>query len=329
MTSHVASLPLLSVIVPFYNELEVLPVCRRRLDEVLTLVDMRSEVIFVDDGSQDGGADYLLTHPLENANTRVVRLSRNFGKEAAMSAGLDHARGDAVIILDADLQDPPELIPAMIARWREGYDVVLMKRRCRAGESAMKRFSAHVFYRLLQRISRFPIPEDVGDFRLMSRKCVNALNRLGESNRYMKGLFAWVGMPTSVMLYDRDPRAAGVSKWNYLALIRLALDGITSFTTAPLRLSMLAGLLAAGFGVLFGLWIVAKAMLFGDPTQGYPSLVALISFLGGIQLMGLGIVGEYVGKTYIESKRRPVYVVDVQAESMSVELLSHDCSQHG
>lgn len=329
MTSHSPGLPLLSVIVPFYNEMEVLPMCCRKLDDVLAKLDMRSEVIFVDDGSRDGGADYLLTHPLCHANTRVVKLSRNFGKEAAMSAGLDHARGDAVIILDADLQDPPELIPAMIARWREGYDVVLMKRRFRAGETAMKRLSAHLFYRLLQSICRFPIPEDVGDFRLMSRKCINALNQLGESNRYMKGLFAWVGMPTSVILYDRDARAAGTSKWNYFGLIRLALDGITSFTTAPLRLSMMAGVLAAGFGVLFGLWIVAKAILFGDPTQGYPSLVALISFLGGIQLMGLGIVGEYVGKTYIESKRRPVYVVDVHAESMSAELLSQDFPAHG
>lgn len=329
MNSHVPGLPLLSVIVPLYNEMEVLPVCRKRLGNVLASVDMRCEVIFVDDGSRDGGADYLLTHPMDYANTRVIRLSRNFGKEAAMTAGLEHSRGDAVIILDADLQDPPELIPAMIARWREGYDVVLMKRRHRSGESAMKRFSAHVYYRLLQRISRFPIPEDVGDFRLMSRKAITALNQLGESNRYMKGLFAWVGMPTSVILYDRDARVAGTSKWNYFALVRLALDGITSFTTAPLRLSMLAGLLAAGFGVLFGMWIVVKAVLFGDPTQGYPSLIALISFLGGIQLMGLGVVGEYVGKTYIETKRRPIYVVDIQSESINEGLLRNDYRRHG
>lgn len=309
--------PLLSIIVPFYNERAALPICIARIGKVLDGIDLRSEVLFVDDGSRDGGADYLLTHPLKNSNARVIRLSRNFGKEAAMTAGLEHARGDAVIILDADLQDPPELIPAMINRWREGYDVVLMKRRHRAGETAFKRLSAHIFYRLLQRISGFSIPEDVGDFRLMSRKSVDALNQLAESNRYMKGLFAWVGMPTTVILYDRDPRVAGASKWNYPQLLRLALDGIISFTTAPLRLSMLAGLLAAGFGLLFGVWIVAKAILFGDPTQGYPSLVALISFLGGVQLMALGVVGEYVGKTYIESKRRPVYLVDIEAESMS------------
>lgn len=311
---------LLSVVIPFYNEREVLPECLKRVAAVLAGLDGKTEILFVDDGSRDGGGDFLLTQHLSGIDLRLIRLSRNFGKEAAMTAGIEHARGDALVILDADLQDPPELMPDMIARWRQGCDVVLMKRRSRAGESAFKRWSAHVFYRLLKRACGFHVPEDVGDFRLLSRKAVDSLKSLGESNRYMKGLFAWVGLPVAVILYDRAPRHAGCSKWNYLSLMRLAWDGVTSFTTLPLRLSMLAGVVAALLGSLFGAWIVGKAIVFGDPVQGYPSLMAIITFLGGVQLMALGIVGEYVGKTYMESKRRPVYVIDFQTRTCDGEV---------
>jgi glycosyltransferase involved in cell wall biosynthesis len=240
---------------------------------------------------------------------RLLRLSRNYGKEAAMTAGLDHASGDAVIILDADLQDPPELFPKMIEEWRAGVDIVLMKRRSRAGEPWLKRAAASTFYRLLNQLSVYKIPADTGDFRLLSRRAVHAIRRLPERNRYMKGLFAWVGMPTVTLLYDREARAAGTTKWNYLRLVQLGIEGITSFSARPLRLATGLGLLTAIFGTLFGIWIVFKAMVFGDPVQGYPSLMAMVTFLGGIQLITVGILGEYVGKTYIESKQRPIYLL--------------------
>jgi hypothetical protein len=228
-----------------------------------------------------------------------------------------------MIVIDADLQDPPELIPGMVEQWQKGIDIVLMQRRTRPGESMMKRFSSRLFYRLLRSSSKLDIPVDVGDFRLMSRRAVEALKQLPERNRYMKGLFAWVGMPTVVLQYDRAPRAAGASKWSYLELSRLAIEAITSFSTRPLKLAILLGLVAAFCGGAFGLWIVFKALVFGDPVQGYPSLIAVITFLGGAQLITVGIVGEYVGKTYIESKQRPVYLVreitEVAAEAAETE----------
>lgn len=300
---------MLSIVIPVYNERAALPVCLERLGRVLNALDLGSEIVFVDDCSRDSSADYLMEMQRLRRNIRLVRLSRNFGKEAAMTAGLAHALGDAVIVMDADLQDPPELIPAMVERWRQGADVVLMKRRSRRGDNWFKRANAWLFYRLLQRVSRFEIPVDAGDFRLLSRNAVDALLRLNERNRYMKGLFAWIGLPTEVIEYDRDARAAGASKWGYAGLFRLGIEGITSFSVAPLRWATLAGLVAAMLGGLFGVWIVVKALLFGDATQGYPSLIAVITFLGGIQLIGIGIVGEYVGRTYIESKQRPIYVL--------------------
>ena len=301
--------PTLSIVVPFYNEREVLPECVARLEQVVGALELVVELLFVDDGSDDGSAELLAATPPRPADLRLLRLSRNFGKEAAMSAGLAHARGDAVIVLDADLQDPPELIPDMLAQWRAGADVVQMQRRSRAGESWLKRSSAHAFYRLLARLSPAPVPLDTGDFRLMSRRAVDALLRLPERNRYMKGLYAWIGLPTAVLQYDRAARHAGRSKWRYTALAGLAMEGITSFSTAPLRLATLAGALTALAGGLYGLWIVTKALLFGDPAAGFPSLVALLALLGGMQLLGIGIVGEYVGKTYLEAKQRPLYLI--------------------
>ena len=300
----------ISLIIPIYNEREVLPLCLQRLNAVIKKLDIKTELLFVDDGSLDGSAEYLIEQAWSQPSICVIRLSRNFGKEAALTAGLDYARGDAVIILDADLQDPPELIPAMIAQWRQGgADVVLMQRRSRAGESFLKRTSAHLFYRILKHLCRAKIPADTGDFRLMSRSVIESLKKLPERNRFMKGLFAWVGMPTVTLQYDRAPRAAGLSKWSYLGLLQLAVEGMTSFSIAPLRCVSVLGIFAAVAGGTFGLWIGLKALILGDPVRGYPSLVSIITFLGGVQLFALGIVGEYVGKTYIEAKQRPNYLI--------------------
>ncbi|WP_372965358.1 glycosyltransferase family 2 protein [Marinobacter sp.] len=306
---------LLSLVVPVFNERPMLPLFFERVFAVLAALDLRWEIVLVDDGSDDGSAQYIRSVIDRSPGVRLVKLSRNFGKEAAMTAGLEHAKGDAVIVLDADLQDPPEQIPAMVDCWRSGVDVVLMQRRSRAGETAFKRWSAHLFYRLLNLTSRTNIPVDTGDFRLMSRKAMDALLALKERNRYMKGLFAWVGMPTQVIQYDREPRAAGETKWDYPGLVGLALEGLTSFSVSPLRWATVIGLIAASLGAVFGAWIVVKALMLGDATSGYPSLVAVISFLGGIQLISVGIVGEYVGKTYMESKQRPVYLTEEVIEN--------------
>lgn len=308
----------LSVVICFLNEREALPLCHARLRQVLDALQEPWEIVFVDDGSQDGSAEYVAGLMAREPGLQLVRLSRNFGKEAAMTAGLEHATGAAVILLDADLQDPPELIPDMVRAWREGADVVGMRRRSRAGEGWFKRASAYAYYRLLSRLSRAAIPPDTGDFRLMSRRAVDALLRLPERCRYMKGLYAWVGMPTRVIDYDRAPRAAGATKWNVFALLRLALEGITSFSIAPLRWATVAGVTAALLGALFGIVIIFKTLIHGDDVQGYPSLMAMITFLSGIQLITIGLLGEYMGKTYMESKQRPVYLVrDVQHSAVA------------
>ncbi|WHQ45946.1 glycosyltransferase family 2 protein [Alcaligenes faecalis] len=299
----------LSVIIPLYNEHEVIAIMYERLTAVLAGMNISYELVMVDDGSRDGTPNMMSALAKEDPAVTAVFLSRNFGKEAALTAGLEHASGAAVIIMDADLQDPPELIPQMLRAWKDGADVVCMHRRSRAGETWFKRYSAHQFYRILNAISEVDIPPDTGDFRLLSRKAVYALQQLNERNRYMKGLFAWIGLPTTVIEYDRMPRAAGVTKWDYLSLFNLAFQGITSFSTAPLRLAMAGGLLTALFGVLFTLWIVVKALVLGDPVQGYPSLISMITILGGVQLLSVGLLGEYIGKTYYETKQRPVYLV--------------------
>jgi glycosyltransferase involved in cell wall biosynthesis len=299
----------LSVVVPVFNELAVLPDCHARLRDILSKLDLSHEIVFVDDGSSDGSGDYLANLASTTPGIRLVRLSRNFGKEAAMTAGIEQTRGSAVIVLDADLQDPPELIPDMVAAWRQGADVVCMRRRSRAGETFAKRLSSFVFYRLLNRISDVDIPKDTGDFRLLSPKAVQALLQLPERCRYMKGLYAWIGMPTCMLDYDRAPRLAGTTKWNYWALLRLATEGITSFSIAPLRWATGLGLVAAAAGALFGCIIIVKTALYGDPVQGYPSLMAAVTFLGGVQLLTIGLLGEYVGKTYMESKQRPIYTI--------------------
>lgn len=299
-----------TILVPVFNEAPVLPELLARLTAVAAArPTIRFDWLFVDDGSTDGSREWLRALARRDPRIALIELSRNFGKEAAMSAGFDHAAGDAVVVLDADLQDPPELIPAMIDAWRDGAQVVLMRRSSRAGETRFKRASAHLFYRLLNRLADFEIPEDVGDFRLLSREAVAALRQLPEQARYMKGLFAWIGFPTRIIDYDRAPRHAGETKWDTLALLGLAIEGIASFSTAPLRWVALLGASVAGGGLAYGAWIALKAVVLGEAVAGYPSLVALIAVLGGVQLLSLGIVGLYVGKTFLEAKRRPLYVV--------------------
>ena len=301
--------PELSILVPVYNEREVLGLLYERLSQVLNPLKMSYEIVLVDDGSKDGSGEAMLSLAATKPFLKVVRFSRNFGKEAALSAGLQHVSGQAVIIMDADLQDPPELIPQMVEAWREGYDVVAMRRHHREGETWFKRFSAHCFYRVLNRVSDVDIPVDTGDFRLMSRQAIEAINQMPERNRYMKGLFAWIGLPTKFIEYDRHARAAGMTKWNYGGLFRLAFEGITSFSVTPLRLTMVAGVITALIGLAFAIWIIAKTTILGETVPGYPSLISVITLLGGVQLISLGLLGEYVGKAYFEAKQRPLYLV--------------------
>ena len=310
---------LLSVVVPAFNEAAVLPSFHRRLASVLGDLRGPHEIIFVDDGSTDETAELVKQLRLNDPCIGLVKLSRNFGKELALSAGLQSAGGDCVVIIDADLQDPPELIPAMLSAWLEGADVVNMRRRRRAGETWFKKFSAHAFYRLLNRISDVPIPEDVGDFRLLSRRSVEALNALPERNRYMKGLFAWVGFRQVTILYDRDARAAGSGKQNYLKLWSLAAEGITSFSVTPLRVASLTGLLSAGAAFAMTLFYVLKTFVIGETVQGFPTLIVAVLLMGGLQLLGIGILGEYLGRMFMETKRRPLYLIEEQLPSQAVE----------
>ena len=299
--------PMLSVLVPVFDEISVLPEFHRRLSSVLRDCVSSYEVMYVNDGSRDGSLAWLERLCSEDANVSLVDLSRNFGKEIAMAAGLDHVRGDAVVVIDADLQDPPELIPELLARWRAGYDNVYARRRQRDGETWLKRASASWFYRVIGRLSRVRIPQDTGDFRLLSRRAVEALKQLREQHRFMKGLFAWIGYPSVAVDYDRDPRHAGASKFDYWKLWNFAIEGITSFTIAPLKLATYFGLLVALAAFVAIIVLVAKTLLFGDPVKGYPSLMTVILFLGGIQLIALGSLGEYIGRMFNETKRRPLY----------------------
>lgn len=299
--------PRLSVLVPVYNEIEVLPEFHRRLTGVLRGCVDSFEVMYVNDGSTDGSLAWLERLCSEDADAALVDLSRNFGKEIAMAAGLDHVRGDAVVVIDADLQDPPELIPRLLEQWHAGYDNVYARRRRRDGETWLKKASAAWFYKLIGRLSRVSIPPDTGDFRLLSRRAVEALRQLREQHRFMKGLFAWIGYPSIAVEYDRDPRHAGQTKFNYWKLWNFAIEGITSFTIAPLKLATYFGIVVALVAFLAIIALVAKTLLFGDPVRGYPSLMSVILFLGGIQLIALGSLGEYIGRMFNETKGRPLY----------------------
>lgn len=310
------SVPELSIVVPAYNEAEVLSSFHARLTAVMAGLGDSYEVVYVNDGSRDATLSAMFA--LRDADPRVsiVNLSRNFGKEIALTAGLDHARASgAVIVIDADLQDPPEVIPELVATWREGVDVVYATRRSRKGEGWLKRATASVFYRVIGRASgRINIPADTGDFRLMSRRALDALLRLREQHRFMKGLFAWIGFPSRAVYYDRAPRAAGQTKWNYWRLWNLSIEGITSFTTAPLIAATYLGFVTAVLAIVLMLRVVMNTLINGDPVPGYPSLMAVVLFLGGVQLITLGIMGEYLGRIFNEVKRRPLYVVEQYVE---------------
>ncbi len=300
---------LLSLIVPVYDEEDALIPFHARLCRTLAALPCASEIVFVNDGSRDRSMAILCGLRQSDARVAVVDLSRNFGKEIAMSAGLDFARGDAVILLDADLQDPPELIPEMLAAWHAGHDVVLMRRRSRDAESRAKRLLAGAFYRTLARLGAIEIPENIGDFRLLSRRAVEAMRRLPERSRFMKGLFAWIGYPSTVIDYDRPARCAGHSKWTYWRLWNFAIEGITSFSVVPLKVASYVGIITAVAAFAYGAYIIVKTLLFGDPARGYPTLAVLVLFLGGLQLMALGIIGEYLARMFVEVKQRPLYLV--------------------
>lgn len=301
----------ISILIPAYNEKDVLNLLYDRLTTIInSLGYYHFEILFVNDGSTDETLDIIKSFRKLDNRISYVNLSRNFGKEIAMIAGLDYAKGDAVIILDADLQDPPELIPEMLRYWEEGYDDIFAKRRSRAGETWLKKLTSSTFYKVLKKISNIPIQEDTGDFRLLDRRCVNALKHLRESQRYTKGMFSWIGYKKKEVLFDRDPRAAGETKWSYFRLLDLAIEGITSFTIAPLRLSAVFGCFISLFAFLYMIWIIGKTLLFGESVTGYPSLMTVILFLGGIQLLSIGIIGEYLGRVFNETKNRPLYYID-------------------
>lgn len=301
---------IISILVPCYNEAVVLNQFYQRLSQVITNIPQYDfQFIFVNDGSKDQTLDIIRELHEKDSRVSYVNLSRNFGKEIAMIADIDYLTGDAAIIMDADLQDPPELIPEMISWWEKGYQDVSAKRRSRAGESFFKKWSSHAFYTILQKMSSVPMQRDVGDFRLLDKQCLNALRLMRESQRYTKGLFSWIGFEKKEVLFDRDARAAGKTKWNYWKLLNLAIEGITSFTIAPLRASAFVGCILAFIALMYMLFIVLRTIICGEDVPGYPSLVSIILFIGGIQLFFLGIIGEYLGRVFNESKFRPLYLV--------------------
>ncbi|MEX0644982.1 MAG: glycosyltransferase family 2 protein, partial [Parvularculaceae bacterium] len=295
---------LLSIVCPCYNEDAGILDFHRAVRKALAAEGQAFEVVFVNDGSTDQTLELMQDLRARHANTTIIDLSRNFGKEIALTAGLDAARGDAVVVIDADLQDPPDLIGKLIAGWREGYDVVYAQRRARHGESWLKKATARAFYRLMRHAGQVRLPENVGDFRLMSRKAVDAVCALRERHRFMKGVFAWVGFPSKVVLYDRAPRRAGSTKWNYWKLWNLSIEGVTSSTLAPLKISTYVGFLVAGGAFLMGVFFVFKKLFFGEAVQGFSTLVVVLSFLGGVQLTVLGVIGEYLGRVFNETKNR-------------------------
>ena len=302
---------LITILVPAYNEQEVLHLLYDRLVKLMnenTGYDF--EILLVNDGSKDKTFEIMQELREKDKRFCYLNLSRNFGKETAMIAGLDYCKGDAVVIIDADLQDPPELIPEMIKYWEEGYDDVYAKRKSREGETWLKKFTSKMYYKVLQGFTRIEIQKDTGDFRLLDRRCVEALKSMRENQRYTKGLFSIIGYNKKEILYDRDPRAAGQTKWNYGKLIDLSIDGITSFTTSPLRWAAILGIMISGVAFIYMIYIIIKTLATGIDVQGYASLMVVILFLGGIQLIFLGIIGEYLGRTFNESKHRPLYFIE-------------------
>jgi polyisoprenyl-phosphate glycosyltransferase len=313
----------LTLVIAAYNEVDALPALQPRIALALDTAEregLEARVLYIDDGSRDDTWRVLRELAARDPRIALLRLSRNFGKEAALTAGLDRIERGAALILDADGQDPPELLPQFIAKWREGFDDVHGTRMEREGEGWLKRATAHGFYRVIGALSKTPIPRDTGDFRLLSPRALAALRQLRERHRFMKGLFGWVGFNQVAIPYHREARVAGHSKFGFWKLWNFALEGITSFTTAPLRAATYLGVATAFVAFLYGAWIIAKAMLWGDPVAGWPTMMSVILFLGGTQLVALGLIGEYLGRLYEESKQRPLYLIDHWQPAAGVSL---------
>lgn len=301
----------LSLVIPCYNEEEMIPQFLTIITPILQSLQLPYELLFINDGSRDNTLAVLQASKSQYPEIRIINFSRNFGKEAALSAGLDFAQGKALIPIDVDLQDPPELIPQMVKIWlEEGMDVVLAKRTDRSKDTFLKRVSANIFYRFNNMISDNRIPENVGDFRLVSRRCVEAIKLMGETQRFMKGIFAWVGFKTTTLEYTRQERQAGQSSFNGWKLWNLALEGITSFSTAPLRIWLYVGVVAWFLSISYGSWIILRTLIYGVDMPGYASVFTAVLFLGSTQLIVLGVIGEYIGRIYLESKGRPLYIVE-------------------
>ena len=301
-----------SLVLPIYNEEEVLPLLLARLDTLLAGLDAPTEVIFVDDGSKDRSAALLRDVVAHNPAFRFLSLSRNFGHQIAITAGMDVAKGEAIIVMDADLQDPPEVIHEMIARWREGFQVVYAKRLSRAGESGFKRATASVFYKMLNYLTKVEIPRDVGDFRLIDRKVLDAFKAMPEQDRFVRGMFAWLGFRQTAVEFHRPERAAGETKYPFFKMVRLALNGVIGFSDAPLRLAIWMGLAVSALALLYGVYVIAAWLMQSHLVSGWSSTIVIVSFLCGVNMLMTGIIGLYIGRIYNEVKRRPLYVVDVK-----------------
>ena len=312
MISRNSENPILSLIVPMYNESSnIMPFYDRTL-AVLQEIGLSWEMICVNDGSKDDTLLRLADLHRRDPRVKVIDLSRNFGKECALTAGLDYARGQAAIPMDADLQDPPEVLGELVVKWQSGYDVVNAVRVTRDGDTRLKKLTAYLFYRLINKMVRFELPADIGDFRLLSRPVLDALDGLKERRRFMKGIFAWVGFKTTNVYYTREPRYSGKSKWGYWKLWNFAIEGITSFTQVPLQLASYLGLCVSAGAFFYGIYIIFKTLVLGNHVAGYPSMMVVILFLGGVQLVAMGVMGEYIGRIYEESKERPIYLVRQQ-----------------
>lgn len=299
-----------SIVVPCFNEQESLPHFYESVTKVIALLpNYKWEILFIDDGSRDRTLAIIKDFADKDDRISFVSLSRNFGKENAMLAGFDYVKGDCMILMDADLQDPPSLIPEMLKYWEEGYDDVYAKRKDRGKESWLRRKFSLLFYWLLDKSTRFDILKNVGDFRLLDRRCIEALKHLRERERYTKGLFSWIGYRKKGILFDRQDRQYGSTHWNFIQLVGLAIEGLTSFTTAPLRWATYTGILIGVAAMCYLIWTLIKVSIWGDPVAGFPTLICVIVFLGGIQLFSIGVLGEYLGKVFNESKHRPVYLV--------------------
>lgn len=301
----------ISIIIPAYNEEEALPILHERMKKLMEdMTNYEFEILFVNDGSKDKTIEIIKKLREEDNRICYVDFSRNFGKEIAMIAGLDYATGDCVIFMDADLQDPPELVPELVKYWEEGYDDVYAKRRSRKGETWLKKFTSSMYYKILQHLTKVEIQRDTGDFRLLDRRCVNALKKLRESQRNTKSMFSWIGYKKKEVLYDRDPRVAGSTKWNYMKLVDLAIDGITSFTTSPLRISTFIAIPTFMVLFVYFVYVIAKSIIVQEAIQAYQAIILLILFFSGIQILLFGIIGEYLGRIFNETKNRPLYLVN-------------------